>query len=99
YRRLFLSNIPVHIALRTQIHAENREYASTASFSLFSTDFHGGICINPIPELRLMGGYDIDSITAGIGVQINRFSLDYAFKGDSPDGLGSTQRVSLGIYW
>ncbi len=100
YRRLLFSkSIPIHIALRAQIYAEGREEAATASVSVFSADFHGGICINPIPELRVMGGYDIDSFTAGIGVQLNRFSFDYAFKDGAPDGLGNTQKVSLGILW
>ena len=40
-------------------------------------------------------GYDVDSFTAGFGVKINRYRLDYAFapKGD----LGDTHRLSLGI--
>ncbi len=40
-------------------------------------------------------GYDLDSFTAGFGVKINRYSLDYAF---APKGvLGDNHRVSLGI--
>jgi hypothetical protein len=40
-------------------------------------------------------GYDVDSFTAGFGVKINSYSLDYAFapKGD----LGDNHRISLGI--
>ena len=40
-------------------------------------------------------GYDVDSFTAGFGVKIKRYSLDYAFapKGD----LGDNHRLSLGI--
>jgi hypothetical protein len=40
-------------------------------------------------------GYDVDSFTAGFGVKIDRYSLDYAFaaKGD----LGDNHRISFGI--
>lgn len=40
-------------------------------------------------------GYDVDSFTAGFGVMIRRYSLDYAFapKGD----LGDNHRISVGI--
>ncbi|MDD5757314.1 MAG: PorV/PorQ family protein [bacterium] len=40
-------------------------------------------------------GYDVDSFTAGFGVKISRYSLDYAFapKGD----LGDNHRISMGI--
>ncbi|MBI5554455.1 MAG: PorV/PorQ family protein [Elusimicrobia bacterium] len=39
--------------------------------------------------------YDMDSFTAGFGVKINRYSLDYAF---APKGaLGDNHRLSLGI--
>jgi hypothetical protein len=40
-------------------------------------------------------GYDVDSFTAGFGVKINRYNLDYAFapKGD----LGDNHRISLGV--
>lgn len=40
-------------------------------------------------------GYDVDSFTAGFGVKISHYSLDYAFapKGD----LGDNHRISLGI--
>ncbi len=96
---VFSRNIPIHLALRTQIYAEDRDEAATLAFSIFSADFHGGLCINPIPQLRLMGGYDIDSFTAGIGIQLRRFNLDYAFKNGATDGLGSSQKVSLGILW
>lgn len=39
--------------------------------------------------------YDVDSFTAGFGVKISRYSLDYAFapKGD----LGDNHRISLGV--
>jgi hypothetical protein len=100
YRRLLFSrSIPLHLAFRAQIFAEGREEAATVSASVLSADFHAGLMLNPIPELRVMAGYDVDSFTAGIGVQLKRFSFDYAFKDAAPDGLGNTQKISLGILW
>ncbi|PKN79107.1 MAG: hypothetical protein CVU48_06370 [Candidatus Cloacimonetes bacterium HGW-Cloacimonetes-1] len=91
--------IPVHIALRSQIFAEGREEASTVSASLLSADFHGGISIAPIPNLRLMAGYDVDSFTAGLGVEIKGLGVDYAYKANPTDGLGTTQRIAIGLKW
>ncbi len=40
-------------------------------------------------------GYDVDTFTAGFGMKISRYNLDYAFapKGD----LGDNHRISLGV--
>lgn len=100
YRSLVSSlGIPLHLALRSQLYGEGRQEASTVALDPISADFHAGLMINPIPELRLMGGYDIDSFTAGIGVQIKQLFIDYAFKNSSPDGLGNTQKIALGYRW
>jgi len=96
---VFNGDVPVHLALRSQIHAEDREEAATTSFGVFSADFHAGLCVQPIPQLLVMGGYDIDSVTAGIGLRLSRFMVDFAWRDSSPDGLGSSQRVSMGLLW
>jgi len=100
YRKLILGGrIPVFVALRSQVYAEDREEASTLSASIFSADFHAGVSIVPVPEISLMGGYDIDSVTAGIALRLKRFGFDYAFKDGAADGLGSTQRIAMSIFW
>lgn len=92
-------NIPIHVALRAQTFIEERGEASTISNSTFSTDFHAGLMLQPIPALKLMGGYDIDSISAGIGIEYRAFGLNYAFKNSSPDGLGNSQKIALSYSW
>ena len=100
YRFLpFSRNMPIHLAVRSQLYAEGREEASTVNASLLSADFHGGICVVPIPNLRLMAGYDVDSFTAGLGVQLRGLGVDYAYKTNAPDGLGSSQRIAIGLQW
>ncbi len=96
---VFSGEVPVRVALRSQIHAEDREAAATTSVGVFSADFHGGLSVQPIPQLLIMGGYDIDSVTAGIGIRLNRLQVDYAWRDGSPDGLGSSQRISMGLLW
>jgi len=96
---IFAGDVPVRLALRSQIHAEGREEAATTSWKVFSADFHGGLSVQPIPQLFVMGGYDIDSVTAGIGLRLKRWLVDYAWRNGSPDGLGSSQRISMGLLW
>lgn len=64
-----------------------------------STRFNMGVeyLYNQVMALRAgyKFGYDIDSFTAGFGVKINRYSLDYAFA--PKDDLGDNHRLSLGI--
>ncbi|MDZ4182655.1 MAG: hypothetical protein U1B83_07255 [Candidatus Cloacimonadaceae bacterium] len=92
-------SIPVHLALRTQIYAEDRGEASQFAAGIFSGDFHAGLLVKPIPSLRLMTGWDVDSFTAGMGVDIYALGIDYAFKNGAPDGLGATQRIALSYRW
>ncbi|MDP2173146.1 MAG: hypothetical protein Q8J62_05185 [Candidatus Cloacimonadaceae bacterium] len=96
---LMKKDIPVHLAVRSQIYAEDRGEASLFAAGIFSGDIHGGVLVMPIPSLRLLAGFDIDSFTAGMGVNIYSLGIDYAFKNGAPDGLGATQRVSLSYRW
>ncbi len=95
----FGKSIPMHLALRSQIYAEDRGEASNFSTGIFSTDLHGGIIVQPIPELNVMAGWDVDSFTAGLGVNYRNLGLDYAWRNGSPDALGSSQRLSLNYKW
>ncbi len=92
-------SVPVRLAARAQILAEDRGEAATLNAGPLSADFHGGISLSPIPQLSILGGYDVDSITAGIALRYSSFGLDYAFRANSPDGLGTSQRVSLSYRW
>jgi hypothetical protein len=91
--------IPVHLALRTQIFAEDRGEASNVAAGPVSADFHAGLLVKPIPALNVMAGWDSDCFTAGLGVRYKALGLDYAWRNGSPDELGSSQRLSLSYTW
>jgi len=90
---------PVELFLRSHILSEDREEAASSSFGIFSVDYHAGLGLTVIPQLKVMAGYDIDTITAGLGLALGRIKLDYAYKAAPEDGLGSSQRMSLGFNW
>jgi len=89
--------IPLHLAARTAIQAENR--TDTLSEGIFSADFHAGLALQPVPALRVMAGYDVDAFTAGLGVRYHDFGLNYAFRNGSEDALGYSQRISATYQW
>jgi len=91
------ANIPVHLAVRSEILLENRE--ATVETGGLSADFHAGIAVQPIPNLRLLAGYDVDCFTTGIGVSYKSFGLNYAFRNGSEDDLGYSQRISATYQW
>ena len=95
----FGRSIPLRMAVRGQIYAEDRGEASMLQAGIFSADLHAGLSLSPIPQLQILAGYDIDCITAGLSVNYNQFGLDYAFRDKAPDGLGSSQRLSLSYRW
>ncbi|MCB5284609.1 MAG: hypothetical protein LHW45_03335 [Candidatus Cloacimonetes bacterium] len=91
--------IPVHLALRTQIFAEDRGEASNVAAGPVSADFHAGVLVNPIPALNVMAGWDTDCFTAGLGVRYKALGIDFAWRNGSADELGSSQRLSLSYTW
>ena len=97
--KLFRSDMPLRIALRGEFYAEDRGEASNLQMGPVTADLHAGVMLQPISSLIVMGGYDYDAITAGLGIRWNSLGLDYAFKVSAPDGLGSTQRVSASYRW
>jgi len=92
-------NKRVDIALRSQIFADDRSEESSIEAGPFSADLHAGIRFYPTYSLAIMAGYDVDAITAGLGINYQTLGLNYAFKAGSPDGLGSTQKISLSYTW
>lgn len=91
--------IPVHLALRTKGHFEERGEASTFSSQYAGMDVHAGVMLKPIEQLKIMCGYDIDSLSAGMGIELRNIGLNYAFKAKAEDSLGHSQRVSLTYSW
>jgi hypothetical protein len=92
-------DIPIVVLARIQAFAEERGSASNLSSSGISADLHSGFLVQPIPALKLMAGYDVDSFTAGLGLQLKALGLNYAFKNRPAEGLGYTQKVSLSYSW
>lgn len=93
------NEIPVHLALRAQIFAEDRGEASNVAAGPVSADLHAGIKVAPIPALNVMAGWDTDCFTAGLGVRYKALGLDFAWRNGAPDELGSSQRLSLSYTW
>lgn len=91
--------IPLILALRSQAYPEQRGDAASFSSSGLSADLHAGMMLQVIPALSLMAGYDVDSFTAGMGLSISSWGLDYAFRNNSEDGLGYSQRISASYQW
>lgn len=92
-----LANIPIHIALRSEMYAEGRD--ATVEMGKLSADFHAGLAVQPLPALRVLAGYDADTFTAGIALAYKSLGLNYAFRNNSPDGLGFSQRISASYKW
>ncbi len=61
-----------------------------------SVSNHYGLAITPYQNISFLGGYDVDSITAGIDLKIMDFSLFYAYKNNDNSDLGNSQKISLG---
>lgn len=91
--------IPVLLAIRAQAFPEERGEASNLSSSALSADLHAGLMVQVIPQLSLMTGYDVDSFTAGLGLNIKSMGINYAFKAKAYDSLGYTQKISLSYSW
>lgn len=92
-------SLPLQIALRAQAYAEERGEASNLSSSALSMDLHAGARVRVIPALSLLAGYDVDSFTTGLGLEISNFGLNYAFKTRAEDALGYTQKIALSYSW
>jgi hypothetical protein len=81
--------------LGTDLYAEDRDFASTTSFSLFSLDYHAGLEMNILPNFDLLLGYDINNLTAGLTFGYRRWQFNYAFEQDSE--LENSHRISVGL--
>lgn len=97
--KLFKDSIPLRIALRSELFLEDRGEASTFALGALTGDLHFGVMVAPLPYVKVMGGYDADAPTAGLGLTLGSWGIDYALKTKAPEGLGSTQRISLNFTW
>jgi len=93
------SKVPFILNAGLETLFEGRDEAATINAGAISADLHAGMSVQPIPQLKVMAGYDIDSITAGLGIYINKLNIEYAIKQGSQDDLGYSQRISAGWRW
>ncbi len=91
--------MPVYVSLGLETQTDGREEAATFNAGFMSGDIHAGIAVMPIPAVKLMAGYDVDNVTAGLGLYIKKLSIEYAFKNGSQDDLGYSQRIAAGWRW
>jgi hypothetical protein len=100
YRTTVLKQaVPIQFAIGIESLFEGRKEAAAVHAGPWSGDFHVGAAIRPIPQVKIMTGYDADAFTAGLGFSISKISLDYAIKLGSEDDLGYSQRISAGWRW
>ncbi|MBN2461851.1 MAG: hypothetical protein JXB60_09630 [Candidatus Cloacimonetes bacterium] len=88
-------NIPAQIFFSGEFHAEGMKEAATLSLGFISLDPHLGLALQAHPRLTIYAGYDIENVTAGLTIYINRFSINYSF--EQVTELENSHRVSLGL--
>jgi hypothetical protein len=99
YTTLPVKRIPLQIRLGAESLLEGRAEAATVKAGILSADFHVGLAVQPIPQLKAMAGYDVDAPTAGLGIYVKSLSLEYAVKFGSDTDLGMSQRIAAGWRW
>lgn len=76
---------------------EDRGTASQVSLGRADLDFRAGIEIAYLERIALRVGMDRKRLTAGAGIKISAFQVDYGFMPHSD--LGNTHRISLAFFW
>jgi hypothetical protein len=79
------------IDIHTQF--EDRGKAAQLYWGRTSMDFHGGLEVLFKKRIAIRAGLDAGQFTAGAGLQISAFNIDYGFSHHR--ALGSTNRISL----
>jgi len=87
----------VNIAADFVVRGENRGEADQFSAGILSGDAHIGLEYLVKKTFALRAGMDREYFTAGAGLYIGSFLVDYAYQ--SHEGLGESHRVSLGYNW
>jgi len=92
----YLFNNRATLYIGTELMTEGRKEAATHNINDISLDYHFGLEL-PLPEyVNLYAGYDVDSLTTGLSLNISQFQLNYAFKYNTE--LDNSHRVSIGFY-
>lgn len=93
---LFTKKVPVNLTLRSEIYMFADKDIGEYDLDFTSISNHYGIEVTPFENISILGGYDVDSITAGLDLSFHGFSIFYAFKNNSNNDLGNSQKLSVG---
>lgn len=63
----------------------------------YYTTLHFGFEYDFYSVLKVRMGFDEDQLTAGTGIYVKWFEMNYAYSANITDGLGDNHRVGLGI--
>lgn len=86
----------LELIMRNEIYLFADKDIGDYDLSFTSISNHYGIALTPYQNITILGGYDVDSVTAGIDLKYRDFSLFYAYKSNSNSDLGNSQKISLG---
>lgn len=93
---LFEKRVPINLTLRSEIYMFADQDIGEYDLSFTSISNHYGIEVTPYENISVLAGYDVDSITAGLDLSYRGFSIFYAFKNNSNNDLGNSQKLSMG---
>ena len=83
---------------QNQLSPAEKNWASLNNFTAQA----GQVCLLPDSNgaiNKILAGYDVDSFTSGVGIELGAWGLDYAFKAAGRDALGNVQKLSLIYKW
>ncbi len=93
---IWKDNLIFELVMRSDIYMFADSDIGQYDLGFTSVSNHYGLAISPYPNISFLGGYDVDSITAGVDLRIMDFSLFYAYKNNDDGELGNSQKISLG---
>ena len=87
-------SFPVNLYFNLETNTEGIQKYSLANIGDFSFDPHIGAEFIVHPIFSFFAGYDLEYLTAGLGLSYQKFQLNYAFKQNTE--LNNSHRISLG---
>ncbi|OQY40178.1 MAG: hypothetical protein B6226_00445 [Candidatus Cloacimonetes bacterium 4572_65] len=93
---MFKREIPFELALRTEFFMLEDSDIGEYDLSITSINPHIGLSVTPFSNLSFLAGYDTNSLTAGVDLVYNNFTIFYAYSNSNESDLGSSQKIALG---
>lgn len=88
--------LKLELIMRNEIYLFADHNIGQYDLNFTSISNHYGLALTPYQNFSILAGYDVDSITAGLDLKYNNFSLFYAYKNNNDENLGNSQKISLG---